>query len=403
LSSYRHDASALAQHRPVSNRYTHGGIDDDMDSATQSREPYQSTDHSIQSQPQAQHYDRIDDRHATDSSDILCRTNESLHGLQTQPSKSPRLFRSGERDKKSVNTSNHEISQSHSSYFNDTLNKKEAEPYRLHHQKIAFQGYLESNIHNITGPSDEDPNARSELHYPQTTRPYFRPESQSSQLAPHALPAGQGRGTASRNLGGGRHMHSYKVLNTSNTVTGQQKKLTDEEENVLSSRGAEEEHHSLQGHHSYGVVQDLTPGGVTPKDLYQHGLGRNHRHATQHHKQAEPHRLGGSHQKCGSVSGTQTSHTSLVKSGQRAAQFGFATAAQQHRSGAPLKSSAATSSLVHSRSTAKHGNSTSKKSAHHGANASAAAGPRQGMQKVGSGAAAASYEPVLRNIQSRES
>jgi len=182
-----------------------------------------------------------------------------------------------------------------------------------------------------------------------------------------------------------------------------QKKLTDEEENVLSSRGAEEEHHSLQGHHSYGVVQDLTPGGVTPKDLYQHGLGRNHRHATQHQKQAEPHRLGGSHQKCGSVSGAQTSHTSLVKSGQRAAQFGFATAAQQHRSGAPLKSSATASSLVHSRSTAKHGNSTSKKSAHHGANASATAGPRQGMQKVGSGGAAVSYEPVLRNIQSRES
>lgn len=64
-----------------------------------------------------------------DSSDILCWTQESLRNLEMQRSPSHRLFKSNEKERPGSKAAHHEVSQSHSTYFNDAMQQNEAESH----------------------------------------------------------------------------------------------------------------------------------------------------------------------------------------------------------------------------------------------------------------------------------
>lgn len=88
------------------------------------------------------------------------------------------MFKSNEKERPGSKAANHEVSQSHSTYFNDSLNQKEAEPYLDAKQK-ALNKFLDRNF------QEEDLNDRAD--YPQTARQYFRHDS-AAQIITQGLP-----------------------------------------------------------------------------------------------------------------------------------------------------------------------------------------------------------------------
>lgn len=189
MASFRHDNSSRLGQRPISNRYNQGPLDDDLDASVQrearvgAQRPQQITD-----QPPLQKN--------ADSSDILCWTQESLRNLEMQRSPSHRLFKSNEKERPGSKTANHEVSQSHSTYFNDSALPTEGDQLPESRQQ-ALSKFLNSNF------QEEDLNDRAE--YPNTARQFARHDS-ASQIMPQGLSGPQGHETSSRNNGGSRQM-----------------------------------------------------------------------------------------------------------------------------------------------------------------------------------------------------
>lgn len=279
MASFRHDNNSRLGQRPISNRYNRGPLDDDLD-ATVERDSLAAgaRQRSDAEQPQLQK--------EGDSSDILCWTHESLRNLEMQRSPGHRLFKSNEKERPGSKAANHETSQSHSTYFNDCLNQKEAEPY-LNSKQTALNKFLNSNL------QDEDLNDRAE--YPQTARQYFRHDS-AAQIITQGLPGMQGRGGGSRNSGA-RQMQSFQ--NDAGRHTPLHQRPTDEDENVLSSQGTMEEQqslrsyvHDLQASTSHGqsvteLQHDTQGSQANKKSQWSQRAGDPARHTTgMHHKVA---------------------------------------------------------------------------------------------------------------------